>query len=261
MKDYNFDVEKNTKNCIQWIKDWFENNCPGHNAVIGLSGGKDSTIAAALCAEALGPDRVIGVAMPDYGQGVNEADEIARHLGIRYMKAPIEDITSGFHNMWIHFHDEDFKWSLQSEQNIPPRIRMTMLYAIAQTFKGVVINTCNVSEDYLGYATLFGDSAGSMSPISGFTVTELLQIGDYLELPYKWVHKTPDDGLPHSTSDENKFGFTYKELDDYIRKGIEPVGYCNNNPEELKIDNIKRRYVQNKFKTDIIRIPHFEPEF
>lgn len=258
MNTYNFNVEKNIQDCIQWIKDWFEKNGPGCNAIIGLSGGKDSTIAAALLAKALGPEKVIGVAMPDHDQGVNDADKIAKFLGIQYMTAPIDNITSGFQKMWSYFGDEDFKWSKQSEQNIPPRIRMTMLYALSQTYNGRVVNTCNLSEDYVGYATLFGDAAGSFSPISGFTVTELYQIGDYLNLPYEWVHKIPADGLPHSSSDEEKFGFSYEELDRYIREGIEPVGQCLNS-EELKIDKIKRMHKANLFKTEIIRIPHYEP--
>lgn len=248
---YFFDVKKNTDACIQWIKDWFEMNGPGCNAIIGLSGGKDSTIAAALCVQALGKDRVIGVAMPDKGQGLNEADKIAEHLGIRFINAPIDTITGTFNNIHI-------KWSEQTEQNIPPRVRMTMLYAIAQTFNGRPVNTCNISEDYVGYATLFGDAAGSFSPISGFTVTELYQIGDYLNLPYEWVHKVPADGLPHSSDDEEKFGFSYAELDRYIREGIIPEGKCNNS-NELKIDKIKRMHVNNLFKLEIIQIPHFEP--
>lgn len=260
MKTYKFDVEKNVQNCIQWIKDWFEKNGPGCNAIIGLSGGKDSTIAAKLLAMALGPERVIGVAMPDYGQGVNDADKIADYLGIKYLKAPIENIVSGFNGMWMYFGDEDFKWSVQSQQNIPPRIRMTMLFAISQTFNGRVVNTCNLSEDYVGYATLFGDAAGSFSPISGFTVTELYQIGDYLGLPYEWVHKMPADDLPHSSGDEEKFGFSYGELDLYIREGIEPGGSCTNNLDEKKIDKIKRMHRNNLFKLEILRIPHFEPD-
>ena len=257
MKDrnYKFDVEKVTKDCIQWIKDWFEKNGKGCNAIIGLSGGKDSTIAAALLAMALGPERVIGVAMPDSGQGINDADKIAEDLGIKYIVAPIAGITNAFHNI-----DENiFKWSESSEQNIPPRVRMTMLFALSQTLNGRVVNTCNLSEDYVGYATLFGDAAGSFSPISGFTVTELYQIGDYLNLPYEWVHKIPADGLPHSCGDEEKFGFSYAELDKYIREGIEPEGKCNNS-DELKIEKILRMHFNNLFKLQILHIPHFEPE-
>ena len=246
MKNYNFNVEEVTKNCIQWIKDWFNENGKTCNAIIGISSGKDSTIVAKLCVEALGADRVIGVAMPDNGQGTNEADKIAEYLGIKYMVIPIDGVVAEFHKVW-NDQGSDVKWSKQSEQNIPPRVRMTMLYALSQTFNGRVANTCNLSEDFVGYATLFGDAAGSFAPLSQLTVTEIYQIGDYLGLPYEWVHKIPDDGLPHSSSDEQKFGFSYAELDRYIREGIEPEGKCNNS-DESKIDKIKRMHTKNEFK-------------
>lgn len=255
-REYTFNVEKVTNECIQWIRNWFEKNGPGCNAILGLSGGKDSTIVAALCAKALGPDRVIGVAMPDKGQGINEADKIAEYLGIRYMELPIGDTCSVLSNS----ADGKFDWSEQSLQNIPPRVRMTMLFAVSQTFNGRVANTCNLSEDFVGYATLFGDAAGSFAPLSQLTVTEIYQIGDYLGLPYEWVHKVPDDGLPHSSPDEEKFGFSYAELDRYIRENIVPEGKCNNS-DELKIDKIRRMYWNNKFKTDIVQIPCYWPEY
>jgi NAD+ synthase len=257
-REYTFDVETVTNDCIQWIKDWFENNGPGCNAVLGLSGGKDSTIVAALCAKALGPDRVIGVAMPDKGQGINEADKICKYLGIKYMFCPIDCIVAEFHKMWED-QGSNVGWSEQAEQNIPPRVRMTMLYAVSQTFNGRVANTCNLSEDFVGYSSLFGDNAGSFAPLSKLTVTEIYQIGDYLGIPYEWVHKVPDDGLPHSSSDEKKFGFSYAEVDRYIREGIVPEGACENNPDELKVDKIDRMHRNNKFKTEIVQIPHFDP--
>ena len=256
---YTFNPETVVRDCIQWIQDWFEKNGKGCSAVIGMSGGKDSTIAAALCARALGPENVIGVAMPDNGQGVNKADEICKYLGINYLRMPISGITGGFSRMWTELADEDFKWSMQAEQNIPPRIRMTLLYAVAQTYNGRVIETCNFSENYIGYFTLFGDGAGSMSPLGGLTVTEILQIGDYMGLPHKWVHKVPDDGLPHSCSDEEKIGFSYKELDKFIREGIEPEGSCTNSSNTLKIDKIKKMNSDSDFKRSIVRIPFFEP--
>ena len=260
--EYKFDVEKITNDCIQWIRDWFEQNGKGCNAVLGMSGGKDSTIVAALLVKALGADRVIGVAMPDYGQGINDADKICKYLGIRYWVAHIGPACDGIRNLSLVTDGQTVNgiWSEQSEQNIPPRIRMTMLFAISQTANARVANTCNLSEDYVGYATLFGDAAGSFAPLSQLTVTEIYQIGDYLGLPYEWVHKVPDDGLPHSSPDEQKFGFSYAELDRYIREGIEPEGACTNNPDELKIDKIKRMHRNNKFKTEIVQIPCFVPE-
>ena len=220
MKEYNFDVETVINHLILWIRNWFEKNGKGCKAVLGMSGGKDSTIAAALLARALGSNNVVGVMMPDLGQGLNEADEICKHLGINCIYAPIDNITGAFYDSDIT--KDNGIWSLsnfskQAEQNIPPRVRMTMLYAISQTINGRVINTCNLSENTIGYETIFGDAAGDMSPLGNLTVSEVLTIGDYLEIPKKWVHKTPDDGLPNSKPDEEKFGFTYAELDDYIR--------------------------------------------
>ena len=246
MKNYNFNVEEVTKNCIQWIKDWFNENGKTCNAIIGISSGKDSTIVAKLCVEALGADRVIGVMMPDKGQGINDADKICDYLGIKYMVIPIDGVVAEFHKVWDD-QDSDVIWSKQSEQNIPPRVRMTMLYALSQTFNGRVVGTCNASENYVGYMTRWGDQASDFEPIGNLTVTEVLQIGDYLGLPYEWVHKIPDDGLPHSSSDEQKFGFSYAELDRYIREGIEPEGKCNNS-DESKIDKIKRMHTKNEFK-------------
>ena len=240
--DYNFDVKKTTKDLIQWIRDWFEENGKGCNAVVALSGGKDSTIVAALCAEALGKDRVIGVAMPDKGQDVNDADKIAEYLGIKYMKCDISSITDAIHGVWT---DEDDVCALsnQAEQNIPPRVRMTMAYSIAQTYNGRVVGTCNKSENYVGYFTRYGDGASDIEPLGNLTCRQVVAIGDYLGLPKEWVHKTPDDGLPNSIPDNEKFarwGFSYKTLDDYIEYGT-----CGN--EEIDIA-IKKKHKETMFK-------------
>ena len=243
--EYEFDVKEQLNKCIEWTKNWFETNLPGHKAVLGMSGGKDSTITAAILTKVLGPENVIGVAMPDKGQGDNDAKEICEYLGIQYMNMPIDSITQVFKYVGSS------SWSKQSEQNIPPRIRMTMLYAIAQTYNGVVINTCNLSESYIGFETIYGDLAGAMSPIKNFTATEIIAIGDELGLPYEWVHKTPDDGLPHSSPDEIKFGFTYNELDTWIRTGKDPISE--------KMDLILNKHKMSQFKRDIINIPAYDP--
>lgn len=252
---YKFDVKKTTEDCIAWIQDWFEKNGPGCNAVLGMSGGKDSTIAAALCAKALGPERVIGVAMPDRGQGIADADKICEYLGIRYMNVPIDGITGEFLSIWYRIGDEDFKWSSQAEQNIPPRVRMTLLYAISQTWNGRPVCTCNLSEDFIGYSTIFGDSAGAFSPLGGLTVSEIYQIGDYLGIPSQWVHKVPDDGLPHSRPDEEKFGFTYKDLDMYIRRGHDVVDLA---PDTLS--KIEKMHESSEFKREVLHVETFWPE-
>lgn len=236
--------------CVAWIRDWFEKNGRNCCAVLGMSGGKDSTVAAALCAEALGPERVIGVAMPADGQSLNGADEICRYLGIRYICLPIGKIEAACDELGTLVREEGF--SNQTLQNIPPRIRMTMLYAVAQSTGGMVANTCNLSEDYIGYATLFGDAAGSFSPLGRLVVREIRGIGHALGLPAAWVDKIPDDGLPCSCPDEEKFGFSYDTLDRYIREGV-----CEDEAIREKIDSMHRR---NLFKTEILHIPAFEPD-
>ena len=236
---------------IQLIWEWFDRNGKDCNAVVGLSGGKDSTICAALLAEALGKDRVIGVAMPGDGQSLNEADEIAAYLGIRFFEVPIGSIISEFNNLCFFLGEKDFKWSEQTEQNLPPRVRMTTLYAIAQTFNGRVCCCDNASENYLGYSTRWGDNVGDFSPIGALTVTELRELGHYMEIPSKWVDKKPDDGLPHSQSDEDKFGFTYEELDKYIRKRELP-------DEKIRIKMDKRHW-GSEFKRNSLLLPTFVP--
>lgn len=204
---------------ISWIRDWFVQS-GAQTVVIGMSGGKDSTITAALLVEALGSDHVFGVLMPQGDQGLNDADKICDHLGIRYTTVNIGDTCSTLEDS-INV----VELSSLSKLNIPARIRMTTLYALGQNIKGgVVVNTCNLSENWLGYATKFGDAVGDFSPLGGLTVTEVLEIGDYMGLPYEWVHKTPDDGLPGSMSDEEKLGFSYAELDRFIRKQSVPDG-------------------------------------
>ena len=245
---YKFDAAVNTEKCIEWIRNWFEENGKGCTAVLGLSGGKDSTVTAALLAEALGAERVIGVAMPDEGQSLNEADEIAKWLGIKFFNTSIAEACRATR---ASLEAAGIEPSAQCVQNIPPRERMKVLFAVAQCFNGRPVNTCNLSEDYIGYATIFGDAAGSFSVLGKMTVTEVLAIGDYLGLPSKWVHKTPDDGLPNSSPDEAKLGFTYAELDRYIREGVEPT------PEKKeKIDRLNRI---NRFKTEILRLPVYIP--
>ncbi len=219
MGKYTFNAEDVKNRLVAWLRDWFAENGNGCNAVVGMSGGKDSTIVAALCVEALGKDRVIGVSMPDGEQGENDADRICAFLGIRYIVAPITNITTGIKNAMFIDNGCEVKpeFSKQAEQNIPPRARMLTLYAISQSNNGRVVGTCNLSEDVCGYFTVHGDGASDVEPLANLTVTEVRHIGDALGVPKEWVWKTPDDGLPHSCSDEEKLGFTYAALDLYLR--------------------------------------------
>ena len=241
---YTFDVEKTKNECVQWIRDFFEKNGPGCNAVIGISGGKDSSIVAALCVEALGKDRVIGVLMPNGEQAdIDMAKLLVEHLGIRHYIVNIRDAFDGV------VKNIPFELSKQSRESLAPRIRMSTLYAVSQSNNGRVANTCNLSEDWVGYSTRYGDSVGDFSPCSNLTVQEMKAIGRFLGLPAVLVDKVPIDGLCGKT-DEDNLGFTYAELDRYIREGIEP--------EPEKKEKIDRLHRINAFKLQLM--PTFDPE-
>lgn len=241
-----FDAKKVKDQCVDWIKDFFEANGKDCNAVVGISGGKDSSVVAALCVEALGKDRVIGVLMP---QGVQHDIDMAQllvdHLGIKHYVVNVKDAVDGVLNSL----PKEIEITSQTIQNIPPRVRMTTLYAVSQSCNGRVANTCNLSEDWVGYSTRYGDSVGDFSPMSNLTVTEVKQIGYELGLPKQLVDKTPIDGLCGKTDEEN-LGFTYAELDKYIRTGV-----CDNPDTKALID---RKHKANLFKLQLM--PCFKPE-
>ena len=211
---YSFNAEKVTNEVVEWVRDLFERTAsPTTNAVIGISGGKDSSVAAAVCVKALGKDRVIGVLMPQGEQAdIAYSRLLVDTLGIKSYTINIGDTVSTFMNE-LSKHMEP---SEPARVNTPARVRMTTLYAVAACHNGRVVNTCNLSEDWVGYSTKFGDAAGDFSPLSDLTVTEVLQVGDLLGLPHELVHKVPIDGLCGKTDEEN-LGFTYAMLDKYIR--------------------------------------------
>ena len=241
-----FNAQKVKDDCVQWIRDFFEANGPGCNAVIGISGGKDSSIAAALCVEALGADRVIGVLMPNGEQhDIDCAYQIVNHLGIKHYVVNIKDAFDGI----IKALPNELKLTEQSINNLPPRLRMSTLYAVSQSCNGRVVNTCNLSEDWVGYSTRYGDAAGDFSPLSGLTVQEIKQIGHLLNVPSELVEKIPIDGLCGKT-DEDNLGFTYAELDRYIRTGE------IDDPEKKAL--IDRKHKMNLFKLQLM--PSFVPE-
>lgn len=238
-----FNAEKVKNECVQWIRDFFEENGKGCNAVVGISGGKDSSIVAALCVEALGKDRVIGVLMPCGEQtDIDMAKLLVETLGIKHYIVNIKDAVEGITN------SIPFELSEQSRTNLPSRIRMSTLYAVSQSHNGRVANTCNLSEDWVGYSTRYGDSAGDFSPCSMLTVDEMKQIGRLLGLPSVLVDKVPIDGLCGKT-DEDNLGFTYAELDRYIR-----TGEIEDEEKKAKIDRLHRI---NRFKLELM--PMFDP--
>ena len=241
MKEFNA-VEVKDR-IVEWIRDFFEKNGPDCNAVVGISGGKDSSIVAALCVEALGKERVMGVLMPCGEQAdIDMARLLVNHLGIRNTEVNIKDAVDGVLNAI-----KDVPVSAQTRTNLPPRIRMATLYAVSQSVNGRVANTCNLSEDWVGYSTRYGDAAGDFSPLAKITVTEVKEIGRVLGLPAELVDKTPIDGLCGKTDEEN-LGFTYAMLDRYIREGV-----CEDEAKKKRIDELHER---NQFKLELM--PWFE---
>ena len=243
----NFNALDVKNQCVEWIRSFFDENGPGCNAIVGISGGKDSAVVAALCVEALGKDRVIGVLMPNGEQkDIDDAKLLVKHLGIKYFIINVEDSVNGIINQ---MKNNDIDISEQTIINLPPRVRMSTLYAISQSHNGRVANNCNLSEDWVGYSTRYGDSVGDFSPLSNLTVTEVKKIGKVLNLPDTLINKVPNDGLSNQ-SDEDKLGFSYDVLDRYIREGIiEDISVKNRIDELHKI---------NKFKLELMPSFKFE---
>lgn len=242
-----FDANKVKNDCVTWIKDWFDRNGKDCNAVIGISGGKDSSVVAALCTEALGRERVIGVLMPNGEQAdISYAKMLVEFLKI---KSYTVNIADAFNAVKSNLPSE-VEISNQTVINLPPRIRMATLYALSQSVNGRVANTCNLSEDWVGYSTRFGDSVGDFSPLSNLTVTEVKMIGGALGLPNELINKVPSDGLTNKT-DEDNLGFTYDVLDRYIREGI-----CEDETTKKKIDMLHER---NLFKLQLMPSFKYNP--
>ena len=244
---YKFDVKESTKKCVLWISNWFRENGCGCRAVIGISGGKDSSVAAALCVAALGKENVYGVLMPDGEQSdIEDAELLCNHLGIKYRLINIHDavneVIDAISNVGI-------MPSAQTLISLPARIRMSTLYAVAETIGGRVCNTSNLSKNYVGYSIRYGDSVGDFSPLSDLTVTEVKAIGRYLDLPKELIDKISSNGLSRRT-DEDNLGFTYDVLDKYIRGEEEP--------DLVTLVKIKDRHYKNFFKLEEMPKFHYD---
>lgn len=236
---------------ITWISDYMAQNAsPSAPIIIGLSGGKDSSICAALCVKAVGADRVIGVRIPDhtYGDAYARAGAVAEILGIKCLSFPIGDITDSMYETLMKFgygNPNNFVF-----YNHPARIRMSILYMIANQLGGRVCNTSNASETYVGYDTKFGDQCGDFSPLGHLLVTDILSVGRSLDnLPNEFVEVPPDDGMCGQT-DEDRWGFTYKQLDEYLL-GIDV-------PDEV-VEKIEKMHRAALHKIGVVKIPTFFP--
>ncbi len=245
----NFCAEKVTAEIVAWIRDWFERNGKGCNAIVGISGGKDSSVVAALCVAALGRERVFGVLMPNGTQSdIDMSRLLVEHLGIDSCTV---DIQAGYDGLREAIAAQLGPLSRDSIINLAPRIRMATLYAVAQSRNGRVANTCNLSEDWVGYSTRYGDSAGDFSPLSMLCVREVKAIGRVLGLPEVLIEKVPIDGLCGQT-DEEKLGFTYEMLDHYIREGE-----IADSEAKARID---RLYAINRFKVRFMDVFPYQPQ-
>ena len=231
--------------CVAWIRDFFEKNGKGCNCIIGISGGKDSSVVAALCAEALGKERVIGVLMPNGEQSdIDVAERLVEFLGITGITVNIEPVVQAVTQGVQPALPDGL--SSQAAVNLPARIRMSVLYAVSQSKNGRVANTCNLSEDWVGYSTRYGDSAGDFSPLSELTVTEIKLVGKAAGLPAEFIDKVPSDGLC-GKSDEDNLGFSYDVLDRYIRTGEIEDAVVKKKIDRLHEKNLFKLQLMPKF--------------
>lgn len=244
-----FNALKVKNDIVKWIKNWFETNGKGCKAVLGVSGGKDSSVTAALLVEALGSENVVGVLMPNGEQhDIDVAEALVKHLDIQSF---VVNIKSAYGGILGELEKSGIEITPQSKTNLSPRLRMATVYAVSQSLNGRVANTCNLSEDWVGYSTRYGDSVGDFSPLSKLTVHEVKEIGRVLGLPDMFVDKVPIDGLCGKT-DEDNLGFTYEALDKYIREGI-----CEDPEVKEKIDRLHR---MNQFKLELMPVFPYSPE-
>ncbi len=245
-------IEKTKLNLIEWIRDWFsKNGNENTKAVLGISGGKDSTICAALLCEALGKDRVLGVLMPNNVQSdINDSLEVVKHLDMPYT---IINIGSAYNPLTEEIRKSladsniEYTFNSQYKTNTPSRLRMVTLYGVGALVGNTrICNTGNFSEAMIGYTTLYGDFAGDFAPICKLTKSEVVAIGDLLDLPSHLVHKAPGDGMSGKT-DEDNIGFSYDELDDYLRNGV----------KRDKFNLIENKIKFSEFKRRILNVPAF----
>ena len=239
------DYGKITEAAVAFVRDWFAENGKDAKAVIGISGGKDSSVVAALCVRALGKERVVGVLMPRGEQAdIDVSRRLVHFLGIQSHEI---NVGGGYDGIMDAIRAQGIVPGRQAEINLGPRVRMATLYAVAQCVNGRVSNNGNASERYVGYFTKYGDGAGDFAPLANLTVSEVRLVGSCLGLPDEFTLKPPADGLTGLT-DEDNLGFSYETLDSYILTGV-----CEDPAAKEAID---RRHAANAFK--LRPIPTFE---
>ena len=245
------------ENIKTWIKNYVYNEAHASGVVLGMSGGKDSLVTAKLCVDAIGKENVLGVIMPNGNmKDIDIAKRSCDVLGIRYY---IVNINNAYNNIINNISPllktENKDLNTVTTFNIPPRLRMVTLYAVAGSMGYLVANTSNLSEGMVGYTTKWGDNVGDFSPIANFTKEEVCEIGLLFGLPADLVNKVPEDGLS-GKSDEDKLGFPYSSLGNYIRKGIKD-DYFDKIEKMHKISTHKRIGVV-KYKSNLKN--YFEKE-
>ena len=229
---------------LEWMNEMMQ-NCHGRTAVIGISGGKDSSTVAALAVAAYGRENVYGVLMPDGVQpDIDYSRGLVEHLQIPHCTINISDAVQG---VLKEMERAGITPSRQTTVNLPSRIRMSTLYAVAQSLPGgTVINTSDRSEDWVGYCTIYGDSAGAFSPLGMYTTEEVIALGRALGLPEHFLQKPPSDGLTGLT-DEDNLGFTYHAVNEYVRRGVvDPV---------IK-EKIDQKHKASRFKFTTVPVYH-----
>lgn len=243
---YHFNVKNVYADLEVWLRDWERENAKGCKFIVGISGGKDSSVVATLLSRVFGYNRVIGVTMPHNGNQQPEAAELIKYLGIESYDIPIDDAYDGMmRSLHLSGLSADAV-TVQTRNNLPPRLRMAALYAVAQSRNGRVVNTCNLSENWVGYSTLYGDAAGDFSPLANLTVHEVRSLGRFLGLPDHFVDVVPTDGLC-GKSDEDNLGFTYEVLDDYIRHKAIPERQVRSRIDELHAKNLFKVSMRPEF--------------
>ncbi len=247
-----FDVKKETNNIINFIKNYYkENNLKG--VVLGISGGKDSAIVAALFSEAIGPENVLGVTLPCHSEKTDKSDaiKVAEKYGFELINLDLTNVFDEFQNEVYKLGNFTEKELKNSTINLKPRLRMSSVYYLAALYselKGgtyIVAGTSNKCELFVGYFTKGGDSTHDISVINDYTVDEVIKIGEYLEVPNEVLYKTPSDGLSNQT-DEDKLGVKYKDIAKYM------------NNEELDEETKKKIEKLHKNASHKFNIPRYE---